>query len=1498
MRFQPGILDDDSELETQRVLDYLFQDTPVCLYWTDTQGKVYQASDGCRALTQGLPLGEFFAQVSADPVNRARNMGCVAEGADTQQAPRLLHWVDPRGRQRWIAHVCRKYRSEKGQGHMGLLVDITEPHAEIPYAQQARSRAYALYQVLEELNRATTMAEVHAIAVEGILKVLQSDRSSLLLFGPDKRPHFVAWRHLSAEYRDQVDGHTPWAMDDLSAQPLWYEDVTQSADFSPELKAVFQREGIRALAFIPLVGSQHLLGKFMVYYNTPHVFTKEERHLAQILANYLTSAISRLRAWQALAKSEARLKGLINATPDVIIFKDERGRWLEANQAALKLFGLEGVDYRGKTDAELAEMVQCRFQNSSLFAECQRLKEGGPTEATLRSEITLHDRRGQQRILDVLRVPVHSQDGTRQGLLIIARDITERKLAEEALRESETRFRALAESTMAAIYVIEGDRFVYVNPALEELAGYTAEELKNMRYWEPVHPDFREIVKQRGRARRRGQPVSPRLELKVRRKDGSERWALVGDVLIRLAGQEVVVGSAVDITDLKQIEEALRHSEARYRALVEHLQDAVGLHDLEGRILSYNSAALAILGLDEVPEIPIFVQELLAPEVRDQFADYIAQIQRDGYAEGLMLIQQPDGEKRLWEYRSTLRKDIQPPVIQFYIRDVTERERTQRALRESEARFRALAESTMAGIYVIVGDRFAYVNQAMEALTGYSEAELMQMEVWKVVHPSFRDLVKRRAQARLTGDAVPTQYEFQILRKDGRVRWVMIGASVIQWDGQPAILASAVDITEHKRYEQALEAEVQLVQWLGEVPEVGMEPLWDQMLEAVQRVVPAADRAALLLLDDQGRLCVRAVRGYQDTSWVGRCFEEAGPAMEAVRRRRAFLIPDVQAAMEIPHTEEVALAQSAVVTPLLVQDSLLGILALDNIHHTHAFDEGDLRILEHFAATATLLLEDARLVKNLQQRLLEMESVHRVARILREASSVNSVLHTLLNETLAAVDSEVGSIMLYDPEEDLLRRAVSTGWFQQLDHPLKPGEGIGGTVFLENRPYFSEDFSQDPLAHPEGRAKIDPGWGGACLPLHTSEDVLGVMFVALPPGRRFTEPQRYLLETLAEIGGITLHRIRLHEETQRRLEQLQVLQAIAQAITGSLDLGLTLKVVVERVRSEFGVDAVDVLLMDQHLLTLTFMSGIGFQTAEATQRQVLVGDGLAGEVALRGRKVIPDLRLGDPPRGKCWHFLQQERFQAYVGVPLMTKGNLKGVLELFHRAPKAFTKAQLEFLEDLARYAAIAIDNAQMFESLQRSAFEVRAAYDATIEGWARALELRDRETEGHAQRVVRLTLALARRLGIPEERLIHVRRGALLHDIGKLGVPDRILHKPGPLTEEERLIMQRHPVLAYEMLKDIEYLQPALIIPLFHHERWDGSGYPRGLKGEQIPLEARIFAVVDVYDALRSDRPYRPAWTKEQALAFIKEQSGKLFDPQVVAAFLSLIEEEEERAA
>jgi putative nucleotidyltransferase with HDIG domain len=230
------------------------------------------------------------------------------------------------------------------------------------------------------------------------------------------------------------------------------------------------------------------------------------------------------------------------------------------------------------------------------------------------------------------------------------------------------------------------------------------------------------------------------------------------------------------------------------------------------------------------------------------------------------------------------------------------------------------------------------------------------------------------------------------------------------------------------------------------------------------------------------------------------------------------------------------------------------------------------------------------------------------------------------------------------------------------------------------------------------------------------------------------------------------------------------------------------------------------------------------------------------------------------------------------------------VLEIFHRKEITPEPDWLDFVEALAGQAAIAIDNTGLYNELQQSRVELTLSYDSTLEGLSKILEMREKGTEGHTQRVCDLTLQLAQMLGLDSNDLIAMRRGAILHDIGKMGIPDKVLQKPGPLDEKEWDIMRQHPVDAFKMLSVIPNLKNALDIPYCHHEKWDGSGYPRGLRGEQIPLSARIFAVLDAWDSMLSDRIYRGALSKERAIEYLKQQSGKHFDPRVVEVFLQLI--------
>jgi putative nucleotidyltransferase with HDIG domain len=320
------------------------------------------------------------------------------------------------------------------------------------------------------------------------------------------------------------------------------------------------------------------------------------------------------------------------------------------------------------------------------------------------------------------------------------------------------------------------------------------------------------------------------------------------------------------------------------------------------------------------------------------------------------------------------------------------------------------------------------------------------------------------------------------------------------------------------------------------------------------------------------------------------------------------------------------------------------------------------------------------------------------------------------------------------------------------------------------------------------------------------------------------------------------------------------------------------------------IDAVAILLYNPKTNVLEFTAGKGFLSASLQYTRLRLGDGCAGRVALERKMLnVPNLRENRMEFGRS-PFFHVEEFVAYYGVPLVAKGRVLGVLEMFHRSTLEPDADWLSFLNMIAGQAAIAIDSAMMFRELQRSNVDLSMAYDATIEGLSRALDLRDKATEEHTRRVSDITVKLAAELGVGDSNLVHIRRGAILHDIGKMAIPDRILFKPGPLAEDEWQIMRRHPEVAVDLLSSVSYLAPALEIPHWHHEKWDGTGYPDRLHGDSIPYAARLFALVDVYDALTSNRPYRSAWSKPETLQYIESQSGRHFDPTLVPKFVQFM--------
>lgn len=384
--------------------------------------------------------------------------------------------------------------------------------------------------------------------------------------------------------------------------------------------------------------------------------------------------------------------------------------------------------------------------------------------------------------------------------------------------------------------------------------------------------------------------------------------------------------------------------------------------------------------------------------------------------------------------------------------------------------------------------------------------------------------------------------------------------------------------------------------------------------------------------------------------------------------------------------------------------------------------------------------------------------------------------------------------------------------------------------------------------------------------------------------------EKRIPEKLEGIVRDITDRVEIENKLQNRMHRLNALHTIDTAINSSFDLRFTYQVLIEQVQALARSNAACILFFDPDVKNKKLIASLGFDMVDSELRTQLLKDPLAERAYLERHILSSSKEVISARDYPLYPFLKQEEFVGYEAVPLIVKGYVRGVLELFYKDDEEVDPEVSSFLETIAQQAAIALESSQNFERLQKTNQELLQAYDDTLAGWINFLDLRDEGTEGHTVRVTESTLKICKAFGFSAQELQQIHRGVLLHDIGKVGIPDGILNKPGPLTDDEWKIMKKHPIFAYQMLYPIAYLRPALDIPYCHHEKWDGSGYPRGLKGAEIPLVARIFAIVDVYDALSSDRPYRKAWKKEAVVDYIRENSGSHFDPEIVEKCLAIL--------
>jgi PAS domain S-box-containing protein/putative nucleotidyltransferase with HDIG domain len=1147
-------------------------------------------------------------------------------------------------------------------------------------------------------------------------------------------------------------------------------------------------------------------------------------------------------------------------------------------------------------------------------------------------------------------------------------DVSEQKKVEDALIESETHYRNLVEISPDGVILVDPEgRFLFSNQQMAVMLGVESNHsLLGKNVMEFIAPNARQNAAANIVGKLSGNNIH-RGNYQILKGNGIiiPAEANVRAIHDQNGAAIAYIGMIRDTSDREETLQALKNSEARYRAIVEDNPEMIVRFKPNGVITFVNQAFCTYLNLPSSQLVGRKLTDVSSDEFKKVSERQLAYLNPDMAPETNEYCVMTKPTDQFWyRWKTQPIRNDEGHFIEYQTvgEDITSEKKAEQANIQSEQHLRTLMESIkLIAIITDIKGNITFCNSHFLEKTGWQKEDAMGKNWYEHFVPldSAGQLMEELIEQAQQGE-IPQRHENMILTRSGEQLMISWNNTLLKDDmGNVTSIASiGEDITEKYYNEKAQEIIYKIAQ--STITSKDQDELF-QSIHAVLMDLMAADNFFIALYDSETDLITFPYFVDQfDPPPVPRKPGKGLTEYVLMSGKPVLTNPELFEGLEIRGEVESMGTASLdwIGIPLLIENHAIGVMAVQSYSEGIRYKKRDEQMLTFVSAQVAIAIERKRAEQALgtstkRNELLIQAStdcilLESLSGAILECNAVAEEVYGYTREELLTMNvADLATREFTADKPDYVTWQIEQGGhFTNIPNVKKDGTffpveistkitDIEGTKFAVAyvRDITERKKAENAILESEAKFKALAQTAAAGIFINRDDQFLYVnpMWCEITG---LTEPellntslwnvinhgdggevrQKYSDLLRTESGMIrfeTSFNTRNGEQKwlditagfidyqgekatigtaiditfrKQRENDLELVAKISEALRTDLTREQVRTTILAELMTSLAIDGAIITTMEDREELPNLVRAIGcWQSVD--NRQLKANEGLSGFIVSSCKPYVNFSAAHDT------YFAFPELITSMVtlaGVPLVTKGETIGSILI--GSGRLMSDNELRLLKTIGDLAASAIHRSDLYEQTSVQATELKRAYDATLEGWAHALELRDKETQGHSLRIANMTIELAKRMGIDEQDLDNIRRGALLHDIGKMGVPDTILLKPGKLNEDEWSIMQQHPTYAYEMLSELPYFKDILDIPYCHHEWYDGTGYPRGLKGEEIPLSARIFAIVDAWDALVSDRPYRKAWTKENALKHLIDQAGSHFDEDVVKAFAQMM--------